>query len=280
VTADGRALVGYTVESGCALAHGEPAGPDDGVVSAIDEFGAHCHARGWCVAYYRVTPALLPAFRARRYRAFFIGQDAVVDTATFVSETSRKEAFKRYLRKLDKESWRVTRERPPNDVTLVDALEQVSREWLAHGRRERAFTIGRFDRAYVQASEMFALRDPSGRPRAFLTLVPSFLPERVAVDLMRRADDAPAGAMEALFARAIEALHADGVRWLSLGLAPMRGATGLPGLWGRRRFGGLAAFKEKFAPAWEDRWLVYDGRPLAVVKKGYALLRANEREAL
>ena len=79
--------------------------------------------------------------------------------------------------------------------------------------------------------------------------------------------------MESLFTHLLLWGKARGYRWFALGMAPLSGVTpSTAGSWwnpmgaflfrhGTRvyNFQGLRAYKEKFSPAWEPRYLVYPG---------------------
>jgi phosphatidylglycerol lysyltransferase len=118
------------------------------------------------------------------------------------------------------------------------------------------------------------------------------------LDLMRRADDAPGGIMEFLLTSAALLFQKEGACLLSLGLSPLSsGDDPVPSaepaseavedpLIARARamlyehfgyfysFRGLHAFKEKFAPAWEPRYLIYPGNTILIATI-YAILRAH-----
>src|SRR3546814_15096060 len=93
------------------------------------------------------------------------------------------------------------------------------------------------------------------------------------VDLMRYRPDAPRGAMDFLFANTLTHLQSLGYQNFGLGMAPMSGMIDHPLASRWHRFGrllfahgeqfynfqGLRAFKEKFAPEWEPRYLVAPG---------------------
>jgi phosphatidylglycerol lysyltransferase len=79
--------------------------------------------------------------------------------------------------------------------------------------------------------------------------------------------------MEGLFVHLCSWGKARGYRWFAIGMAPLSGfdrSTVAP-LWNRLgaflyrhgealyRFQGLRAYKEKFNPEWEPRYLVYPG---------------------
>jgi phosphatidylglycerol lysyltransferase len=108
---------------------------------------------------------------------------------------------------------------------------------------------------------------------AFATLWPGPGKVELSVDLMRHVESAPKGAMEVLFVHVMRWGAEQGYEWFNLGMAPLSGleASPLASLWSRlgrivyRRgetfynFQGLRAFKEKFHPVWEPRYLAYPG---------------------
>jgi phosphatidylglycerol lysyltransferase len=90
---------------------------------------------------------------------------------------------------------------------------------------------------------------------------------------MRYSRDAPRNVMEALIVHTMIWGQSRGYSWMSLGMAPMSGFESSAVAPFRSRAGhflyqhgarfynfqGLRAFKEKFDPAWESRYLVYPG---------------------
>lgn len=109
-----------------------------------------------------------------------------------------------------------------------------------------------------------------GRIVAFATVMVTGTMAEATLDLMRFAEDAPRGAMDFLFANLLVEMKARGYRQFNLGMAPLSGmATHASApIWnhlgqtvfehGERfyNFKGLRAFKSKFHPAWEPRYLV------------------------
>jgi phosphatidylglycerol lysyltransferase len=90
---------------------------------------------------------------------------------------------------------------------------------------------------------------------------------------MRYDDDAPSGVMEFLFTELLLWGQKEGYAWFSLGMAPLSGFEHhrLAPFWNRLgallfrhgenlyNFRGLRAFKEKFDPVWEPRYLASPG---------------------
>ena len=110
---------------------------------------------------------------------------------------------------------------------------------------------------------------------AFITWVPMFAAKGWADDYIRRAEDAPNGAVEYAVVGTLEKLRERGDKVVSLGLAPLANVTsenqeavlslerGLEIIYERFanpfHYDTLRQFKEKFEPRWENRYLAYPG---------------------
>ena len=158
----------------------------------------------------------------------------------------------------------------------------MSDEWLRHKRvREKGFSLGYFDDAYLRHFPMALVYAPGAdgdRIVAFANLWTGREGGELSPDLMRRAGDAPKGTMDFLFVQLMLWGKTQGYRACNIGMAPLAGLREttltrpeLAPLWARAgaflygcgetfyNFQGLRAFKEKFSPAWESRYLASPG---------------------
>jgi phosphatidylglycerol lysyltransferase len=290
-SSSGDSCIAYRVSWGVALALGDPVGPADELESLAGDFVAYCDDSGWSVAFHQVLPDLIDVYSGLGLQMVKVGEEAVVDLDQFARETSQKKTFRYVKRRFDGQSYSSARHLPPHAPDLMEAVEEVSREWLSlPGRRERFFSLGSFDRAYLGDTPIFTVSDPMGRIIAFANEVPSFRDGETAVDLMRHRVEIPNGAMDYLFLEMLTALHGEGLRSFSLGMAAMAGVGEDPGATLQERamheifshlnryfaFRGLRNYKAKFDPEWQDRFLVYQGGPVGLVKTGIAFARATE----
>ncbi len=158
---------------------------------------------------------------------------------------------------------------PPHDPALLAELRAISDGWLvAKKTREKRFSVGRFDEAWLGRWPMVLIRQ-NGRTLAFANLLTTDVPGQATIDLMRHVDDAPPGVMDFLFTELMLRLKAQGATSFSMGMAPLSGLEARKGtrLWNRfgaaifqhgghfYNFAGLRAFKAKFDPVWEPRYL-------------------------
>jgi len=159
-------------------------------------------------------------------------------------------------------------------------LAEVSNEWLARKAvGEKAFSLGCFDEAYLRRCPV-AVLEREGRIEAFSNLLIGRDGCELSVDLTRFRASAPPSAMDGLFAHVMLWGRDRGHTRFNLGMAPLAGVAPLhgPAMWRvlskyvyeygdeLYNFQGVRAFKEKFLPIWEPRYLAYPG--------GFALARA------
>jgi lysylphosphatidylglycerol synthetase-like protein (DUF2156 family) len=159
---------------------------------------------------------------------------------------------------------------PPASVdSLVPSLRAISDEWLAmHKSREKSFSLGRFDPAYLRQAHLAVVR-VDGVIVAFANLLTCARGETLTVDLMRYGKAAPRSVMEYLFIEAMLWGRAQGFKSFDLGMAPLAGLENQRHAPLGTRIGafvythggafygfeGLRRFKEKFDPKWEPLYL-------------------------
>ena len=286
-----QTFLGYRVSGHFALVLGDPVGPEDELHSTIAEFLDFCRGRGWRLGFHQVSSELLPFYEALGFRRIKIGDDAIVDLGKFSLTGSAMKEFRNTVTRLDRLSYRVERIDPPvADAWLAD-LQRISDNWLEiPGHRERQFTLGRFERSYVQSTPVYVAFDANSHAVAFLNLVPSNRLGLATVDLMRRSHDGVNGLMDYLFAKVFLDLKERGFQRFSLGMAPLSEQAGdnpasldekvvywalkrLPFLF---RADSLRRFKAKYAHEWLPRFAVYESR-LDLPRMGLALQRVSER---
>jgi Uncharacterized conserved protein len=151
---------------------------------------------------------------------------------------------------------------------IADELKEVSDEWLGgKAAREKAFSLGRFDPAYLSNFPLGVVRR-EGKIVAFSNVWVSGDKRELSVDLMRHSSGAPASTMEYLFIELFNWGRENGFSRFNLGMAPLSGLQNrtLAPLWNRAgallyrhgehfyNFRGLRQYKQKFDPIWEPRY--------------------------
>lgn len=265
----GKSYIMYGIQGRSWIALADPVGLEEEFPELVWQFVGAARAGGGRAAFYQISPILLSACADVGLRAFKLGELAVIDLAQFEIKGSRfanlRQSYNRGLR--DGLSFTIV---PPQGVAAVlPALRAVSDGWLAHhDAREKTFSLGAFEDAYVLAQPVAVVRLDDDIV-AFATLMVTDTRAEATVDLMRFAPEAPKGTMDFLFASILEHLRAEGYRQFNLGMAPLSGMAQREAapVWDRvggalfehgerfYNFKGLRAFKSKFHPRWEPRYL-------------------------
>lgn len=286
-----RSFIAYRTAFGVALGLGDPSGPEEEIEAIVIAFRRFCHDNGWRVAFHHVLPDLRPMYARLGFHVLKIGEVAVVDLERFATETVQRREFRRAQGRFRAGGYSVTRLLPLHPAPVLDDVEQVSNEWLSlPGRRERDFTLGRFDRAYLRDCPLVLLRDPGGRTVAFVNEIPSYRGGEATIDLIRHRPSAPHGSVDYLMVELLLLLRREGFRLFNLGLTPLAGVGDRPGASFQERaihqlferlnrffsYKGLRHYKAKFEPAWEERFLVYQGGPAGLLRTALAFTRVTE----
>jgi phosphatidylglycerol lysyltransferase len=270
---DRTGFVMYGVQGRTWVALGDPVGPDGAVSGLIRAFLERCDDFDGVPVFYEIGPAHLHCYADYGLTFVKLGEDAKVDLATFTMDGGAAARYRQAIRRLEKDggAFRVV---PAADVpALMPQLRAVSDDWLRlKAGAEKGFSLGFFDEAYLQRFPV-AVIERDGRVQAFSNLWLGPHSVELSLDLMRYSGEAPKGVMEALLVHVIVWGKAEGYQRFALGMAPLSGfeASPLASLWNRLgaflyehgeavySFQGLRAFKQKFNPAWEPRYLAYPG---------------------
>jgi len=282
-----RSFISFRVVAGVALCLGDATGPDDETESVTRSFLEFCSENGWMASFLMVDR--LEMYRKLGLSAVKIGEEAIVDLDLFAQKTSKVKYFRYVRRKFEGEGSRFVRYVPPHPQSLLDEVEDVSRQWVAlGGRRELGFVQGSFNRAYVAETPLSVVRDTSGRVVAFLNEVPSYRTGEATFDMMRHLPGVHWGTMDFLFSELMLKLHEYGFRTFNMGLAPFVGLGKKAGetriqralyqlseqLYRFVHTKGIRDYKLKFQPRWEERFMTYQGGAAGLVRTAMAITRA------
>lgn len=265
----GEAFIGYRVVGHAAVALGEPIGEAAARLRVVSEFAEFCDLNGWAFCFHQVTEEGAEELAKSGLQALKIGEEAIIDCEAFSLAGRSFKHVRNELNRLTVDGFRVDILDPPISTEITNELEAISDDWLRDGgHRERAFTLGAFSREYVSATPVAVVKAANGRVEAFVNIIPSFRGLCGNFDMMRRRPDSPDGAMDALIVALVEHFRATGFRRMALGMAPLANIEGTGVLQSALRllyahgsatfrFEGIRAFKEKWHPAWEARYLCY-----------------------
>jgi phosphatidylglycerol lysyltransferase len=274
VSKSGRAFILYGVEGRSWVSLGDPVGDPEDFPELVWDFRNRAHLHGGWPAFYQVRPEYLPLYVDAGLSMVKLGEEAIVPTQAFSMEGGHRSGMRRTLRKVEKDGG-VFEILPREAVAAqLPLLRVVSDAWLeAKSTREKAFSLGSFSEAYISHFPVAVVR-VEGQIVAFANLWLAAPGTEYSVDLMRYDPErAPTDCMEYLFLKLILWGQEQGYTRFGLGMAPLAGLESGPlsPLWAKvgaavyrygehfYNFQGLRAFKDKFDPVWEARYLASPG---------------------
>lgn len=271
---DGRAFLGYRVESGVLVVSGDPVGATEAVPGLLRALAVFTEQRGLRIAALGVSEQLRPLFEQLGVRALYMGDEAIVETRSFSLEGRAIRKVRQSVSRAEKAGYTTELvEVGDLDDTTLAALERLSETWRG-GATERGFSMAMdaLRRDDEDDTLLLIARDGDRCVRGYLHFVPSFGRAAVSLSLMRRDPEAPNGLTEFMIVEAIEQLRARGIEEVSLNFAafarfihePQGPLERAAGRLARRadavfQIERLYRFNAKFFPRWEPRYVMYEG---------------------
>jgi phosphatidylglycerol lysyltransferase len=256
-----RSWIAFRTAGPMVIVLGGPAGEASELAALGATFEAWASPR--CVVWYGAAEPR-PGFRSP-----LLGQAAIVWPERFTLQgrpmanlRHSVAAARRWANPLTEGPWSSMAPRMRSELREIDA------EWRRRHRLRLGFSLSTFEDAAADGRPWVVVSSHE-RVEAYVTWLPSPCGDGLVLDLMRRRSDARPGAVELALVHSIIGARERGVSWLNLGLSahPSASSDGsCTGLTARFCPASLRAFKAKFRPNWQDRYLAVPGRiPLWLV---------------
>jgi phosphatidylglycerol lysyltransferase len=270
---DGSAFIMYRMYGNSFIAMGDPIGEPKERQELAWRFRELADRHGAQTVFYQVRMHNLPLYLDLGLSLMKLGEEARVNLVDFALDGGARKGLRRVVKSVEKEA--CTFEILPESEVAAELprLRAVSDDWLAAKHtREKSFSIGYFDEQYLRDAPIAIVRQ-RGEIVAFANLWQGAHLEELSVDLMRYSSSAPDGVMDYLFSQLMLWGRDHGFQHFNLGMAPLSGLENrqLAPVWNRvgallfrnaetfYNFQGLRAYKEKFDPVWEPRYLASPG---------------------
>ncbi|WP_280456697.1 bifunctional lysylphosphatidylglycerol synthetase/lysine--tRNA ligase LysX [Nocardia carnea] len=171
---NGRAAIGYRVESGICLALGDPLGARDCWPQAVAAWQRYARRFGWPVAVVGAGDAAVPVYRRAGLDAVAAGAEALLDTRTFALTTPELRPVRDTLTRLRKQGVTVRIRRHRDIGTAEFARLAVTAEQWRRTETERAYPLplGRFGDRRDGDCLLVEAVDAEDRVLGILSLVP------------------------------------------------------------------------------------------------------------
>lgn len=280
----------------CLIALLDPMGRHDSATldHALRSISRTARAEGRMPVLYKAGRRLAARARRRGMALRRIGWEAWIAPADFRLDRACRAGLRRKLRRAEAAGITVrayaggssSAARPGDTPEAPDwtILDHIAAVWRRSHGPERGFSMGRHDRAHLQAQRLYVAFQ-RGRPVAYVSFHTA--PQEWTLDLMRHLDDLPDGTMHSLVTAALFDAQALGLARLSLAavtdgaITPRQSRPDLPGrllavLAPETAKDGLYRFKSCFAPRWTPLYLAAPSRP-GLVLAALSLWRAITR---
>lgn len=259
----------YQVKGNSWVVMADPVGNRDSWADLLWQLRNMADAAQGRLILYQISGDVLEIAVEMGLQIVKYGEEAIIDLPDFSLQGSAMRSIRQSERRAARDG--ATFEIVPRTriAEILPDLTRISDHWLAAKRhREKGFSLGRFDTGYIRRFDCAVVR-VEGRIVAFANIWATPGKEELSVDLMRHDDAAPSGTMDFLFANLMLWGRDQGYARFTLGLAPLSGieARRLSPVWakaasllfqrGERLYGfrGLRAYKSKFVPRWEPRYI-------------------------
>lgn len=265
----GMAMLMYQVQGRSWIVMGDPVGPRAEWADLLWRIREMADAAQGRLLLYQIGLEMMPLAVDLGLSLVKYGEEARVFLPDFSLDGPDRKDLRYAERRAEREGAEFSIVPAAEVPAILDELRALSDAWLKEkGQDEKAFSVGRFDPAYLARFDCAVVRHRA-RIIAFANIWATEGHEELSIDLMRHAAAIPHGIMDYLFLSLMKWGQSEGYRWFSLGLAPLSGieARRLAPIWARiggllyrhgatfYSFEGLRTYKEKFAPVWESRYI-------------------------
>ena len=270
----GRSFIMYGVEGRAWIAMGDPVGDPGEFAELVWRFRDRVRLFGGWPAFYQVHPEYLPLYIDAGLSLVKLGEEAIVPLDSFSLDGGARANLRKAVRKAERDGADFEVLAPAQVTDVLPRLREISDLWLLQkSAREKRFSLGAFSEEYIARSPVAVVR-AGGEIVAFANMWPGAPGSEISVDLIRYdSERAPEDSMLYLLTQTMLWGRQNGYQRFSLGMAPFSGLdTGpLASPWSRigsavfrhgehfYNFRGLRAFKDKWDPSWEPRYLASPG---------------------
>ena len=221
-SADGQAVVSYGVALGVALAAGDPIGDPSSWENAVQRWKSYCYRQGWIPAVISASAQGARIYRHQGLRVRKMGDEAIISPERFERNSSAGRALAAAQRRVARAGVEIEICRQ-NELSAAQLREVAMVAELFRRGNERGFSMS-LDRMFApQEGEQLIVtaRGKDGHLQCLLTFVP-WGQRAVSLNLMRRAENAVNGVVEAMVLTLLQQGPDKGIERFSLNFAMFR----------------------------------------------------------
>jgi phosphatidylglycerol lysyltransferase len=266
-----NAFISYRLAGNYAVVLENPVAQNDfEMKNCIIEFDKFCYQCGLQSIYYRVSEKDIAIYKSMGKKTFFLGQEGVVDLASFSLEGGSKKTLRNAINKINESGLKAVINTAPIKEGLLQRLETVSNQWLKETKRtEIIFSQGMFLAEELKNQTIITVENKEEKIIAFINIIPTGAVGEATYDLIRKTNDAPNGIIDYILVSLFNHLKKENYKSVNLGLAPMSGIVKATTMQEKSmkyayekiksfsHYKGQRTYKEKFSPIWNNQYVIF-----------------------
>ncbi|MDY3006828.1 bifunctional lysylphosphatidylglycerol flippase/synthetase MprF [Anaerococcus porci] len=270
---------------------GDPIGDKTFFFNLLDSFINEADDYGYNIVFYEVSKEITLKLHEYGFNFMKFGECARVDLSSFNLDGKKNKNLRKSINKLNREGYVFEIYEKPHKGKFLQQLKKISDSWL-DGKKEKGFSLGFFDRTYLNESDIAVVYDRDRNIIAFANLPYGNIENWMTVDLMRYKKDAnPDGLMDFLFINIFNYCKQNDIEYFDLGMAPLYNVGVMRHSFLQEKlvylifkfgdffysFEGLKSYKDKYATKWDERYLSYS-RGSSLFFSALSLMYASNRK--
>lgn|GEM_PF-2164750 len=271
---ENNGVIAYGVSNGTAVILGEPLVEPEKMLSFLQDFCTYMMECGLSTVFYLITDASRPLFRKLRFTLLKIGEEALLKTAEFHLDGPTMKKLRNSVTHVQKTgmhfAWYPLNQIPHNVLIEIEHLHETWNK--KHTLTRLSFSTDFFPLPHEPKGYVAVAISAQNTVEAVLSFLPYHGGKSLALDMILRHEHATSGVVETLLTQSIFFFRDHGIEEVSLGLVALADTKPdrvTPRLVQRGRsllfryfnqfynYKSLFAFKNKFAPTWEPRYVAY-----------------------
>lgn len=248
---------------------GDPIGNEEYFNELLDKFINEADNLGYNIVFYEINKDITMKVHEYGFNFMKFGESANVDLDEFNLDGKKKKNLRKTINKISRDGYTFEVLKGPFDGKTIKRLQEISNSWLGDSK-EKGFSLGFFDKDYLNIGDIGLVKDPDGKIIAFANLCPIYYKNWATIDLMRYEENVD-GLMDYLFINIFSYLKENNIKYFDLGMAPLSNVGAMRHSFLQEKmvytifklgdhyysFEGLKAYKDKYASFWEERYLSY-----------------------
>jgi phosphatidylglycerol lysyltransferase len=283
-------VVVYTIAAKVSVCVGDPICSDENMPLLVAEFITYCKKNDLEICFCETMARHIPLYTELGFSNTKYGEEAMFDLEIYNLNGKKAAKIRNAINHASALGITVEEYQPlKNKNRIVEQqISDVSREWLESKKSgELSFMMGTISLDNPMDRRYFVALDRGGKILGFIVFSPFQGGKGYFADVTRRRNSAPIGVMETIMIDAFKKMKAEGVKWGSLGNAPLANVGEDGGITGKLLeiiyekfnifygFKNLHHYKKKYGPtSWEPKYLVYYSK-MFTPQIAYAIIKAQ-----